>query len=634
MALDPRLTASPDPQPDPSDFLSAADKRTAFAPKRVKGGWHVKGETLDCNWLTALLFGFQHADSPEEKEFLFWEIADDLWNKDLPPEDHEFARHKWSWLVIHHACREKYLAIGGAGGSGKSYTMAGWAWVNFLADPKNTMVLVTSTDLKGARGRVWGCIMRLGKSLESKGIDLPCDFRDSVGSIVYRDDVGTSDLAGIKLVAADKSQSKDKVGKMIGVHNKNVLLIADELSDISENVQTAFTGNLVNNPHSQMIGMSNPGSRFNPFGIFATPKGGWEAVNTTLDYEWPTALGGRYIRLDSEQSPNIDQDGLEGCYDGGIFYPYLPTQASIDNALESLGATPEEARKSRNFMRFQKAVFFDSDDDDTVFTEPELMRAGALNRTKLVNPELIAGLDPSFSSGGDKTVLTFAEIGWDHYGQFCVQHKEIVYIYEDVTNKIDPRELQISNKVKLECEKRGLKVENLAVDASGPGSPFCGMLQLQWARGFLRVEFGGAASDMRVRNDSKLTGKDKFKNRASELFFIGKQFLLGRQFYGIPSIVAKQMCERICLEPTKGQHGLIMQVEPKKAFRARKGYSPDETDSFLVLVELARQKFSFRPTDPLTERKDEDNIAAWLGQGRTMRGLDPCAMGHVAGLAG
>ena len=632
--LDPRLTLlkrDPDLDTDEDwherlDSLSPEDKRVAFAPKGLKGGkWRIKDCDLECTYLTACLFGFQHADTWVEREFLFWEVANDLWNRD--PEDEKFAKHKWSWRIIRACCQEKYVAIGGAAGGGKSYVLAGWAWVNFLADPKNTMVLVTSTDLTGARRRIWGYIMSLSKFLP----DPPCRFRDSIGSIVYCDGDGIDDNAGIKLIAADKSQSKDKVGKMIGTHNKNVILIADELSDISENVQTAFTGNLVNNPHSQMVGLSNPGSRFNPFGIFATPKGGWEAVNTDQDYEWRTALGGLYIRLDSEDSPNFDDEDTPN-YVGNRYYPYLPTRESIDEALDTLGATREEAAKSRNFMRFQRAVFFDSDDEDTVYTEPELLRAGAIKRTKLHKPELIAGFDPTYSSGGDKSVLTFGEVGWDEYGQLCVQHKEIVYIYTDVTNKVDPYTLQVSEKVKKECLARGVKVENLAVDATAGGAAICDMLQLQWAPGFLRVQFGGAASDMRIKNDSRITGKDRYRNRASELFFIGKQFLLGRQFYGIPAVVAKQMCERIALEPTKGEHGLIMQVEPKKAFRLRKGYSPDETDSFLVLVELARQRFSFRPTDPLSVRQDEDNIAAWLGAGRTMRSLDPSAMGHVAHL--
>ena len=43
--------------------------------------------------------------------------------------------------------------------------------------------------------------------------------------------------------------------------------------------------------------------------------------------------------------------------------------------------------------------------------------------------------------------------------------------------------------------------------------------------------------------------------------------------FGIPSLIAKQMTQRITLEPTKGEHGLIFQVEPKKEFKKRLGYA-------------------------------------------------------------
>ena len=612
------------------EFLSQEDCKVAFHPKHLqKGGWLVHGCELDCSMLTALLFGFKHADTPEEKEYLFWEIANDVWNQDPDPENWMMAKHKWSWRMIHAACREKYLALGGAASSGKSHVMAGWAWVNWMADPANTMVLLTSTDLKGARGRVWGSVMKLAKYIP----DPPCKFRDAIGVIAYYDGEKAYDTAGLKLIAADKSKSKDKVGKMIGTKAKKVILLADELGDISENVQTAATGNLASNPSFQMVGMSNPASRFDPFGVFCEPHNGWESVNLITDSEWRTKLNGLYLRFDSEGSPNIDTEPGDN-YDGGVFYNYLPTQDRIDEALDALGTTREEARKSRNYMRFYSAVFYDSDDDETVYSESEFTRSGATARVKLTRSELLAGLDPSFSSGGDKTVLTFLECGWDDYGQFCVQWKETVYLYEDVTNKIDPRSLQIADKVKNECVKRGLKPENLAVDATGAGAGFCDFLQLQWKPGFLRVQFAGAASDKKIKNDSKLTGKDRYRNRASELFFIGKQFLLGRQFYGIPAIIAKQMCERISLDPLKGPKGLILQVESKKDFRSRKGYSPDETDSFLVGVELARTRFGLIPSDPIATRKDGDTIAKWHESRRTMRGLDPANLGHVSQLQG
>ena len=605
-------------------------RRGLYHPKKTKDGFWMCGETRipDCDELTALLFTFKHSVFPDEKEYLFWEIADILWNSD--PDEPKFEKHKWSYEIIHHACRETYLSIGGAANVGKSYVCAGWGIVNWLSDPGNTIVLMTSTDREGAKKRVWGCM----KNLLDMVPGAPMKESFSIGAVPYWDGVNKpSSTAGIFLVTADKSKDKEKVGKLIGIHAPRVFLIADELSDISENVLSAGTGNLAKNPFFQMIGMSNPSSRFDPFGIMATPKAGWTGVNEELDYEWATKINGRYLRIDSEQSPNIvDDESPE--YPGGVYYVYLPTSESIETDLSTFGDTPEEARKSRNYMRFNRAIFFDGDDDENIYTESAFMKAGALDKTVIFRPTLLCGCDPSFSAGGDNTVMVFVEEGFDEHGQHVVQFKEMIYLYEDSTDHVNPRTLQIADKIIAECKKREIPPENFAIDASsGAGKGLCDVLQLQWgSNSFLRVEFGGAPSDRKIKNDSKITGKDRYANRASELFFAGLTYLLGRQLYGIPAIIAKQFAQRAVLPPKKGPNGIRLQVESKKLFKARVGKSPDEQDAYLVAVELARVRHMFMPLDPVARDTKGRDMAKWLGTRRTHSSFAADRMGFVANL--
>jgi DNA-binding transcriptional regulator YiaG len=137
---------------------------------------------------------------------------------------------------------------------------------------------------------------------------------------------------------------KVQVGKLIGRKAKYMILIADELTDISPNIQSAATGNLATNPNFQMIGMSNPASRFDPFGVFSEPMNGWDSVNVEIDMEWRTKLKGLFIRFDSIDSPNITPDSSVEYPDG--FYPYLATQEKIDDALDILGNNREMAMKT------------------------------------------------------------------------------------------------------------------------------------------------------------------------------------------------------------------------------------------------------------------------------------------------
>lgn len=615
-------------RPKKQTYESLREERKAlYHPKKVSGGWMVGKKKLPpCNLYTALLFAFKHAENPKALEFLFWEIADILWNSD--PDERKFIKHKWSTRLIRAACNEKYLGVGGSASAGKSYVFAGWGIVCWLADPANTLILLTSTDLKGARRRIWGAVRKLLAMVP----DPPCKIKDSTGVIAYYNGHEAFDTAGLQLVTADKSKSADAVGRLVGTKSPVLKIIADELGEMGPNVISAATGNLAKNESFQCIGLSNPASRFDPFGLFCEPRLGWGSVDVFRDTEWRTKLNGLYLRLDSEESPNIDNSPSEEwpSYD---YCPGVVTQEHIDDDLNIPGTTPEEIRKTRNYLRFHRAVFFDSDEAETVYAETELVRAGALGKITINNPTKIAGFDPSYSDGGDKSVIVFAEEGFDQYSQHCIQVTEILYLTEDMQDKENPRTLQMAEKVKAACIKRGVLPENLGIDASsGAGTGICDMLRLQWGTdAFLRVQFGGSASDRKIKSDSHVTAKQRYKNRASELFFLGKAYLLGKQLFGIPPIIAKQICQRICLEPTKGEKGLIFQVEPKKIFRARTGYSPDEADAFFVCVETARVRRLFVANDPVPQRAHE-NIAAWLGSRRTNASFSADRMGYIGNL--
>jgi len=605
-------------------------RHAEFYPRKDSiGGWIVGDLKIPvCNDITALLFAFRHSEFSEEKEYLFWEIADRLWNKGPEESDHMMRKNKWSWKMIHEACRNKYLSIGGAGSSGKSYVIAGWCLVNWLCAPEDTMVLFTSTDLGGAKKRIWGAAMKLLQAVPWA----PAKYRESIGVVAYTDGNKISDTAGIQLIASDKGTAK--LGKMIGIKAARVFLCADELTDISPNVQSAAVGNLSKNPTFQMIGLGNPSSRLDPFGIFSMPKEGWESVDVLVDYEWTTRLNGKYVRISSEDSPNIDQTP-NAEYPVGGYYPYLPTEGSLAEALENMGTSPEEARKSREWLRFNAAVFFDQDEEDNVYSENEIIRSGAMLRLgddKEIHKKIhIASCDPSFSQGGDNTVLTFMDVGYDQYAQNCLKYKEHIYLYEDVTNVEEPRNLQIAKKIKKECEKRGVKPEDFGIDASGAGGGLADMIALVWSPLILRVQFGGAASDRKLKHDTSTTAKDRYGNRASELFFAGKHYLMGRQLSGIPEVVVGQMCGRR-YDMTKGTKGMVLHVESKRLYKARVGKSPDELDSYLVGIELARERHLFMPLNPPLKKMNQEKLDYWLSNRRSLDTYAADRVGFVGNL--
>jgi len=81
----------------------------------ANGSWDVGGVLVNepCNELSAMLYAFAEHTIPGARAYLFWRIADVLWNGDDRPQP-LFEKHPWAEQMIAAAAKEKYLAIGGA----------------------------------------------------------------------------------------------------------------------------------------------------------------------------------------------------------------------------------------------------------------------------------------------------------------------------------------------------------------------------------------------------------------------------------------------------------------------------------------------------------------------------------------
>lgn len=556
------------------------------------------------NTLSALLWGFANHPSPVAKEYYFWRCADLLWNHDDLPEK-MFERHPWAERIIRECIREKYLSIGGSASSGKSHAMAGYGILRWLAQPRDTLVIFTSTTLSEARKRVWGSVIKLLSVIDGA----PINVRDSIGQANYVDSNGkTFDTAGLVLLAAEKKRTKEATGKFIGLKQKTVILMGDELTELSPSITTSALSNLSKNPRFEYKAASNPSGLFDAFGDWSTPKDGWESVNLELDDEWRTKYGGKYIRLDGERSPNIEA--------GQVLYNYLPTQEKLDEDKLLLG------EKSRAYYRMVRAVFFTSDEQQGIYNDAELASSGALSKTTFRGPtELIAGVDPAFTNGGDRTVMYTLRVGYFENGQYGAQFEDYFQLNDDTTNKAVPRTYQIVRQIIEKCKKLNIKPENLAVDATGAGAPFCDVLAGEWSDQFLRVQFGGKPTDKRVSMNSQLTGEELYANRVSELWFVGKEFIRCKQLRGIGQDLAKELCSRE-YELNKSGGGLKVRVESKPDLRARIGQSPDLADAAMIALDCARQRHGLVAVDP----PKDDSVPLFMRRPRTMKDLDVVAL--------
>jgi len=84
----------------------------------------------------------------------------------------------------------------------------------------------------------------------------------------------------------------------------NLILIADELPELSEALFYAFLSNLAVNERTQLVGIGNFGLEFTiRWVIWAKPVGGYASINVDME-EWETERGW-CLRLDGLKSPNF-----------------------------------------------------------------------------------------------------------------------------------------------------------------------------------------------------------------------------------------------------------------------------------------------------------------------------------------
>lgn len=580
------------------------DRLLKWTPRLTDdGGWQSGDLILDdiSSELELYLSLFRWARVPEQREFAFWSLAKVWWTKGggIVPKD-LFEWNPWTAKITKELAAERFVAIGGSANSTKSRSLAAWGIANWLCDPEETMVLLTSTSIKDSKKRVWKSVDELLTPLINAKI-APTRLRADGTAPLNRPDGTIFEGAGLFLIAGAPGKERESTSKLIGikaspeiqnlpdgsvVSRPRLIIGADELSELSPAIVESLTNLRSQKP--QFIGLSNPGSKTSPFAEISEPVGGWDSVDLLEDDEWRTRTGGVFIRFDGHKSPNV--------LARETIYPYLPTLDTLREAAESYG------ENSIGYLRFVRATFFASAATEGVYSGPELRQAGALRecdrkpewREKTVS--LLAACDPSEGNDGDNFPLMFAKVGYLTDGRPAIEFLETEYLYSDDTNIAVPRTFQIARQVKAKCEELGIPPQNFAVDDTM--GQWADVLVNEWGFGVYDVNSNARATDRPAQGAGAKAGEtndDKFVNRTAELWFAPKALLPNKQIYNLPDRAVEQLCNR-GFQQGKSGVGHKLGVEPKKSYRARTGYSPDEADTALLLIDLAIERFGLLPT--------------------------------------
>jgi len=522
-----------------------------------------------------------------------------VWGRPDIPE-----KRRWQWNpnaceMIEAACEERKLSFGGHASSTKTNFMAIWPLLNFFADPVNTICLLTSVTMKEAKRRIWGVVEEYWQDAETFYGEalMPGKLVPSQAIIRYRNPATghQNDRSGLALVAGDPAKEKENIQKLIGLKAPKIIVCADELSELSESIAEAFETNLIANNRAQFLAGANPKSYFDPWGKFSEPEGGWNSI-TVETRRWRNKNGGLTIHFDGETSANV-VNAVRFDSKTNTLTTENPSEP-IWNGMLTLTALEEIAeneggKNSPGYWRMVRAFPSPVGQTSAIYSEHDFIKYQAGGPDVQIQwtdiPIPVAGCDPAWTQGGDRAIVYFGLCGMAKDPMFGRTHRILKlteFVKLDIskaTKEADGE--QVIRKLIEECKKRGVLPNRLGFDVTGGGSPLSLLIGRDWSNDFLKVHFGGSASDREISPQDKRKGKDVYSNRVSELWHVGLPYLRAGQIKGFHPDLINDLTRR-AYEKSGGK----TKVESKDDMKSRGLPSPDIGDAYHILLELCRHR--------------------------------------------
>lgn len=530
------------------------------------------------------------------------------------------ADHRWHRLIRDTIIENKCTVLAGPASSCKTHEAAWIFLCEYFCFPDETCILVSSTDIRGLRGRVWSEITQLWQEARDQYPELPGHLLDTKCAILT-DSLDEDEYERrarnyrkcIQGVPCRESGSWVGINRYAGWKQKRMRLIADEASQMEREYITGIT-NLNSNPDFKCVILGNFADPMDCLGRCAEPKDGWNNHMAPMKTSvWDTffPLEGKCVNLIGFDSPNHDYPKAHP--EDPDHFPWMIGAKRIAEIEKAFG------RESIEFMSQCWGCMKISQLSYRVLNR-ELCDAGHAwddvnwqgDTTK------IAFLDSSW--GGDRCVFTHGEFGLSTDGG----QKLKLYPPEIVPMKAmagqDP-DYAMAEWTRDRCGALGVPPENFGHDSTGRGTLGTALGRV-WSTACNPIEFGGMPTQRPVSEDypwmDPKTGEVRPKTCAehyikfvTELWFSVNMCVQADQLRGLCAEVFEEFALRIWR-----QVGDKREVESKSGTREkpgmkqRTGRSPDLADSAAGLVEMARRRgFKIRKLDnPLNQYKQQEYL--------------------------
>ena len=517
---------------------------------------------------------------------------------------------KWAVKAMNTYLDNRIIAVMGPASSGKTFDAATNVLADYYLYADQTTVLVTSTEREMLEMRVWGEIKKFHRMAKLRYPWIPGHLIESRQRIVTADASEAADgrdfRNGIVGVPCKKGGHYQGMGSFIGVKNKRVRLVGDELH-LMPTAYVDVISNLNKNHDFKCIGIGNPKETTDALGKLAEPSteiGGWESGidQTPVTKTWKTRFDkGICLQLPGSDCPNMDVPPGQSPP-----YPFLITREAIESDISFYG------KDSLQYTMMDEGRMPRGQGSRRVLTRAMCVKFNATGTPIWLNGERvhIGALDAAYRGiGGDRCIFTEMQ-----FGKGVVGNQDIIAMIEQVNVPImvsltESPEDQIALFVKELCENRGIPPQNFGFDSTGRGSLMSAFARL-WSAHVVPIEFGGRATDRKVSNEIDILCKDYYSKFVTELWFSVEKCIQSGQMRGLTNDVIEEGCQR----EWKMTTGNKQEVETKADMKLKMGRSPDLFDSLACGVEMAR-RLGFQ----ISKLASEDSLASDLKWRRLWR---------------
>lgn len=500
--------------------------------------------------------------------------------------------HRWHNLCRDQILQNKVTVLMGPASSGKTHEAAWIYLVEYFCYPQETCVLVSSTDIRGLRMRVWGEITMLWQEAIEKFDFLPGHLLESRIAITtdqvvdgdYSDRTVRDMRKGIVGIPTVQGGKFVGLGKWAGIKQKRLRLIADEAAMMGASFLSAFA-NLNKNEDFRAIVIGNPNDPLDPLGKTAEPIDGWAAHLEPKKTEvWKTRfMNGTCVNLIGTDSPNFDFPS-----DKPTRYKYLISREKI---ADTLSFFPKE---SSEYYSQCVGCMKVGTLDDRIITRDLCRNFGALDDVVWQGESTIkvCALDAAY--GGDRAVCGHVEFGKTVSGQTAIAFfpPQIVPI---IVNSDTSPEDQLASWVRDYCERNDIPPANFFHDSTGRGGLGTAIARA-WSAECNPIEFGGQATerpvaiglyvfDLETQMKRLVRCNEHYDRLISELWYQFRYAVESRQLRRLP----EDVMDELCMRKWERKKNNRISVETKEKMKERIGRSPDLGDWACLCLEGARR---------------------------------------------